>query len=72
MKTESELNADILKITITIQNDFPELLKYMGEMPVTIPDNNGSGISIKALNDYYNSLDTLLKDYATNHSDMKK
>ena len=38
MKTEKELNNDILKITLTIQEKFPELSKYIAEMPVTIPD----------------------------------
>ena len=37
MKTEKELNADILKKTLMIQEKFPELSKYIEEMPITIP-----------------------------------
>lgn len=68
MKTEKELNADILKITMLIQDKFPELSKYIAEMPVTIPNISTPDINIKTLQDYYNSLEILMKDYAINHS----
>jgi len=72
MKTENELNADILKITTTIKQEFPELLKYLNEMPVTIPNSAHPEINIKALADYYNSLCTLMKDYAVSHGHTGK
>jgi hypothetical protein len=68
MKTEKELNADILKITMLIQDKFPELSKYIVEMPITIPNVATPEITVKILKDYYNSLDILLKDYDENHS----
>ncbi len=68
MKTEKELNSDILKLTMTIQDKFPELTKYIAEMPVTIPDTENPEINIKILKDYYNSLEALLNKYETNHS----
>ena len=40
METEQELNGKILKITMTIQEKYPELSKYLGEMPVTISETN--------------------------------
>ena len=72
MKTEKELNNDILKITLTIQEKFPELSKYIAEMPVTISDIDNPEINIKNLKDYYDSLDNLLKKYATSHSSITK
>lgn len=72
MKTESELNNDILKITLTIQERFPELSKYIAEMPVTIPNINNPEINIKNLKNYYDSLDNLLEKYAANHSSITK
>jgi len=66
-KTENELSADILKITMTIKREFPELVKYLNEMPVTIPNSPHPEINMKSLNDYYNSLDALVKDYALSH-----
>ncbi len=68
MKTEKELNSDILKLTMTIQDKFPELTKYIAEMPVTIPDTENPEINIKILKDYYNSLEALLNKYESNHS----
>ncbi len=67
MKTESELNEGILKITMVIKQRFPELLKYLNEMPVTIPNSAHPEINMKALADYYDSLDALVKDYALSH-----
>jgi len=63
MKSESELNADIFKITLAIQARFPELSKYLDEMPVTIPNINPD-----ILKDYYDSLEILMSDYALNHN----
>lgn len=67
MKTEIELNDDILRITNKIKQNFPELLKNIGEMPVKISYSDNSEINIKNLQDYYDSLDAIFKKYATNH-----
>jgi len=72
MKTEKELNADILKVTSTIAARFPELSKYISEMPLS---NTGAGegdVHLKSLEDYYESLDTLLKNYDTYHKSAMK
>lgn len=67
MKTEAELNKNIVKMTMTIRNEFPELMKFLNEMPVTIPDAKNPEINIKVLQDYYDSLEDLLRKYAPNH-----
>lgn len=67
MKTETELNDNILKITMTIRNEFPELIKYLNEMEVTIPNVSTPEINSKILQDYYESLENLLRKYAPNH-----
>lgn len=36
MKTEEELNADILKITLTIQAKYPELSKFQTSLPIEV------------------------------------
>jgi hypothetical protein len=71
MRNEQELNKDILEITLKINRIFPELSKYIEEMPLTIPDLKNPEINSKILTEYYNSLDTLLKKYATNHTSTK-
>ena len=67
MKTKKEIEDAILKITMEIQNQYPELSKYLAEMPVTIPDVKTPEINIKNLQEYYNSLLALLNKYIPNH-----
>ena len=67
MKTEEEINENILKITMKIRNEYPELLKYLNEMVITIPDVASPEMSIKVLQEYYNSLDAILRKYSPNH-----
>lgn len=70
MKTEKELNDNILKITMTIRNEFPELMKFLNEMPQTIPNEKSPEINEKILEDYFNSLKDLLIKYAPNHPSL--
>ena len=67
MKTLNKLNTDILNITMTIRDKYPELLKYLDEIPVPISDEKNPEINSWILQDYYNSLEMLLKKYAPNH-----
>jgi hypothetical protein len=48
-----------------IRHEIKETLsKYLEEMPVTIPDTKNPEMNIKTLQDYYNSLESLLKKYS--------
>jgi len=67
-QTEQDLNGDMLQITMTIEDKFPELSKYIGEMPVKISTAPNGEISIKNLHSYYDSLVALLENYAPYHS----
>jgi hypothetical protein len=66
LKTEKELNSDIIEITMAIEKLYPELSKYLEEMPaevsVTDPDINRDSLA-----GYYNTLDALLRRYACYH-----
>ena len=68
MKTEAQLNADILKITLMIREKYPELSKYVSEMPITIPDVESPEINAKILTDYYDSLEAIVENYAQNQT----
>ena len=68
-KTENDLNAKILKITMTIKDRHPELSKYIEEMKVTIPDENNPEITLKNLKAYYDSLNAVLTTYLVEHPD---
>ena len=67
METEKKISADILKITMTIRDDYPELSKYLNEMEVTIPSVATPKMTNKVLLEYYNSLETMLKEYVPRH-----
>lgn len=67
MSTENDNNAAILKITMKIRNEYPELSKYLNEMVVTIPDVATPEMTHKVLQEYYNSLEAMLKKYDLTH-----
>jgi len=66
MKTELELNEMILGITNKIRERDPELLKYLDEMPITVPYQENLEITVKTLTSYYESLVVLLEEYENN------
>ena len=72
MKTVNEINKDIIETTMVIDETFPELSKYIEEMPVTISNTNEPEINETNLKDYQSSLDTLLNKYAANHNRFAK
>jgi hypothetical protein len=63
MTSEKQINEKILAITMKIQCKYPELSKYLNELPVTIPIENDPEINTKVLNDYYESLVKLISTY---------
>ncbi|PWA04785.1 hypothetical protein [Flavobacterium psychrotolerans] len=67
MQSEKDINSKILEITMLIQNKYPELSKYLIEMPVTIPIDKNPKINSEYLQKYYDSLDQLLKKYILEH-----
>ena len=68
MLTEEKINADILKMTLKIKNEHPELIKYLNEMEVTLPVEANPEMTVKVLQEYYNSLESLLKKYDINQT----
>jgi hypothetical protein len=67
METEHELNAKILELTMKIKDKFPELSKYIEEMPVTIPNEKHPDITQNNLQAYYDSLSSILNKYILEH-----
>src|ERR1035437_5136146 len=62
-EAEKDLNSKILQITMKIKDQYPELSKYIEEMPVTIPDRKNPDITPKNLKTYYDSLNSVLNKY---------
>lgn len=67
MKTKEELEADILTITMKIQKEYPELSKYISEMPQKISKTDTTQLGTKNFEDYYNSLHNLYTEYSNTH-----
>ena len=69
METQKELNDQIIAVTQEIREKNPELLKFMDEMPITIPNENNPEINNKTLKDYLESLQKILAEYKKEHLD---
>ncbi len=67
METEEEINAKILKVTMVIHENYPELSKYLNEMPITIPIDSNPKMNVKNLEKYYDSLVNLFRKYVAEH-----
>jgi len=61
--TEQQLNAEIMSLTEQIKLQYPEVYRNMNEMPITIPDMATPEVKIKQLEDYVQSLKTLIKTH---------
>ena len=71
MESINDLNLKITNITMLIQEKYPELINFLNEIQITIPKEQSPEINISILKDYFNSLDTLLKDYILEHPEMR-
>lgn len=69
--TEKDLNAKILKMTLMIREQYPELSKYLEEMPVTVPNAENPNIELENLKKYYSSLTAILERYKLEHTNRK-
>lgn len=64
---QQELLTKIAELTNEIEEEYPELGKYLNENPQTIPNTNHPKITIKELEDYLESLASQLKTYREEH-----
>lgn len=68
MESQNGLNEDILITTIKIKEEFPELTKYLDEIPENFLPNAQQGVNSNDLRDYLDSLNQLLESYAKEHT----
>ncbi|MCC6584008.1 MAG: hypothetical protein IT271_09915 [Chitinophagales bacterium] len=57
---EHQLNAEIMSLTEQIKLQYPEVYRNLNEMPITIPNMATPEVKIKQMEDYVQSLKTLL------------
>lgn len=67
MKTKAELEQDIIKITMKIHQEFPELSKYISEMPENDAGIDAGDMGRKNFKEYYNSLEDVVSEYSKAH-----
>jgi hypothetical protein len=65
MKTAEEWDEDIRNITNLIYQKYPELAKFIPEIPYK--DSGTDEVTTKGLESYYNSLEELVREYAKTH-----
>lgn len=67
MKTIAELESDINNITLKIHTSFPELSKYISEIPVDFSGEKDGEVALENLKEYYNSLNYMVLEYQKSH-----
>ncbi|MDP2176375.1 MAG: alpha/beta fold hydrolase [Bacteroidota bacterium] len=61
------INQKILELTNEIRDKYPELLKYLNEMPISIPNKENPEVHTDQLKAYYNQLLEILNQYKETH-----
>jgi hypothetical protein len=67
MKTAKEWNQKIIDLSQRITREFPELSKYVSEIPVKISEKYKPGATAENLKEYYNSLAAIVRNYSPTH-----
>ncbi len=71
METYRELTDKILKLTVLIQERYPELSEYLDEVQETLPTLEHPDADTHALQQYYQTLENMLNDYLLEHPELK-
>ena len=71
MKTTYELNNEILKVTMNIEKTYPELAKYISELPTSTSDESDSVFDKEALKEYLDSLSNLIASFTNSNQPLK-
>lgn len=58
---------EINKLTLRIEQDYPELYQYLDETPLTIPSNEHPQLTEKTFADWLDSLKELLEHHIEHH-----
>lgn len=61
MDTEKDLLVKIMQVTRKIQDNHPELCKFLSELPETISSDDNNEINVVALKNYLESLNELME-----------
>jgi len=68
---ETDLNLRIIEITTRIKDHYPQLTKFLEEMPIAVTDETNVEVTLRNLKSYYDSLNTMLNKYISEQPDKK-
>lgn len=66
LESEKDLSTRISQLTTLIQEQYPELLPYIAEIPVSVPSDPSPEVNSTILKDYYDSLYQIVKNHEIN------
>jgi hypothetical protein len=67
MESHKSLTDNIRLTTIKIQEEYPELIKFMNEIPRAYLSDTEHGVNNKELKDYLDSLNNIIETYEKEH-----
>ena len=68
MKTVHDIENQIIRLTTSIEVNYPELYATLDENPITIPTVVRPDMDIAVMEDYLESLKQILKQYVKTHN----
>lgn len=68
MKTLQDIENQIIRLTLSIEVNYPELYVNLDENPMTIPSKDNPDMNIAIMEDYLESLKQILKQYIKIHN----
>ena len=68
MKTLQEIENQIIRLTMSIEVNYPELYATLDENPITLPSKVHPDMNINIMEDYLESLKQILKQYTKTHN----
>lgn len=68
MKTLQDIENQIIRLTTSIEVNYPELYTTLDENPITIPSIANPDMTISVMEDYLESLKQILKQYIKTHN----
>ena len=68
MKTLQDIENQIIRLTTSIEVNYPELYATLDENPITIPKVVDPDMNIAIMEDYLESLKQILKQYIKTHN----
>ena len=69
MELSRSILSEIIQITREIEDNYPELKKYLDERPITLPDENDPNARVddKVLSEYLKGLKEMVSKYKQEH-----